>query len=93
MAWLSFIDLDKTVVHVIRLATVCDCGFSLSALSSPVSVPTVLLGFLLPWMWGLSSQLLQLRAAAAPYFGFGVAPLSRTRVLCSRQGQYEKAKR
>ena len=30
MAWLSFIELDKTVVHVIRLELVfCNCGFSL----------------------------------------------------------------
>ena len=34
---------------------VCDCGFSLSALWCPLSVPTVLLRFLLPWMWGISS--------------------------------------
>ena len=32
---------------------VCDCSFSLSALWSPLSVPTVLLGFHLPWTWGL----------------------------------------
>ena len=31
---------------------VCDCGFSLSALWCPLSAPTVLLGFLLPWSWG-----------------------------------------
>ena len=34
-------------------------GFSLSALWCPLSVPTILLGFLLPWTWGISSQLLQ----------------------------------
>ena len=55
----------------------CDCGFSLSALWCPLSVPTVLLGFLLPWMWGISSWLLQQSAAAAPYLGHGVSPLSR----------------
>ena len=33
---------------------VCDCSFSLSALWSPLSVPTVLLGFLIPWTCGLS---------------------------------------
>ena len=37
-------------------------------------VPTILLGFLLPWTWGISSQLLQQSAAAAPYFRCGVAP-------------------
>ena len=60
---------------------VCDCSFSLSALWSPLSVLTVLLGFLLPWMWGLSSWLLQQSAAAAPYLSFRVAPLSRARTL------------
>ena len=32
--------------------------------------------FLLPWMWGISSWLLQQSAAAAPYLGRGVAPLN-----------------
>ena len=49
----------------------------------PLSTPTVLFGFLLPWMWGISSRLLQQSAAAAPYLGrvtppdleCGVAPL------------------
>ena len=31
--------------------TVWDCSFSLSASWSPLSVPTVLPGFLLPWTW------------------------------------------
>ena len=66
----------------------CDCGFSLSALWCPLSVPIVLLGFLLPWMWGISSRLLQqvqlllltldmgyLLTAAPPDLGHGVAPL------------------
>ena len=56
---------------------VCDCSFSPSALWSPLSVPTFLLGFLLPWTWGLSSRLLQQSAATAPYLWCGVAPLSR----------------
>ena len=33
-------------------------GFSLSALGCPLATPTVLPGFLLPWTWGISSQLL-----------------------------------
>ena len=33
----------------------CDCGFSLSALWFPLSMPTILFGFLLPWMWVISS--------------------------------------
>ena len=53
---------------------VCDCGFSLSALWCPLSVPTIFLEFLLPWMWVVSSQLLQQSAAAAPYLGHGVSP-------------------
>ena len=38
-------------------------------------MPTILLGFLLPWMWGISSQLLQQSTATASYLGRGVAPL------------------
>ena len=38
-------------------------------------MPTVLLGFLLPWTRGISSWLLQQSAAAAPDLGRGVAPL------------------
>ena len=41
---------------------------------SPLATPTVLLGFLLPWTWGISSWLLQQIAAAAPYLGRGVSP-------------------
>ena len=55
---------------------VCDCGFSLSTLWCPLSAPTVLLGFLLPWTWGISSWLLQQSAATAPYLGHGVSSLS-----------------
>ena len=56
---------------------VCDCGFSLSALWCPLSVPTVLLGFLLPWTWGISSWLLQQSAADAPHLGYGLSPHRR----------------
>ena len=55
----------------------CDYGFSLSALWCPLTTPTVLLGFLLPWTWGISSQLLQQSVAAAPYLGWGVSPHGR----------------
>ena len=54
-AWLSFTELESVWSDWL---VVCDCGFSLSALWCPLSMPSVLLGFLLPWMWGLSSQLL-----------------------------------
>ena len=71
MAWLSFIDLDKAVVHVIRLVS---CLWLWFQSVGPLSVPTILLGFLLPWMWGVSSGLLQQSAAAAPYLGQEVSP-------------------
>jgi len=54
-AWLSFIELDKAVVHVIRLARFLWLWFSLSALWCPLSAPTILLGFLLPWISGICS--------------------------------------
>ena len=34
----------------------------------------ILLGFLLPWTWVISSRLLQQSIATAPYLGCGVAP-------------------
>ena len=76
MAWLSFIELEKAEIRVTDWLAVYDCGFSLSALWCPLSVPTILLGFLLPWTWDISSRLLQQSAAAAPYLGSRVAPLS-----------------
>ena len=75
MAWLSFIELDKAVVLVwLDWLVFCDYGFSVSALWCPFVTPTILLGFLLPWMWGISSRLLQQSAATAPYLGQGVSP-------------------
>ena len=76
-AWLSFIELDKAMVRVIRVASFLWLWFSVSALWCPLATPTDLLGFLLPWVWGISSQLLQQSAATAPYLGCGIAPLSR----------------
>ena len=52
----------------------CYYGFSVSAIWCPLTTPTVLLGFLLPWTWGISSWMLQQSAAAAPYLGWGVSP-------------------
>jgi len=52
-------------------------GFSVSALWCPLTTPTILLGFLLPRMRGISSQLLQQSAATAPYLGWGVSPHGR----------------
>ena len=74
-AWLSFIEVDKAVVLVwLDWLVFCDYGFSVSALWCSLATPTVLLGFLLPWTWGISSRLLQQSAAAAPYLGWGVSP-------------------
>ena len=59
-AWLSFIELDMAVVLVwLDWLVFCDYGFSVSALWCPLATPTILLVFLLPWMWGISSWLLQ----------------------------------
>ena len=73
IAWLSFTELDKAVVLWSDWLFFCDDGFSVSALWCPLATPAVLLGFLLPWMWGISSQLLQQSVAAAPYCGRGVS--------------------
>ena len=74
-AWLSFLELDKAVVLVwLDWLVFCEYGFSVSALWCPLETPTVLLGFLLPWAWGISSRLLQQSAATAPYLGWGVSP-------------------
>ena len=77
-AWLSFYELDKAVVLVwLDWLVFCEYGFSVSALWCPLTAPTVLLGFLLPWAWGISSRLLQQSAAIAPYLGQGVSPHCR----------------
>ena len=76
MAWLSFIELDKLWSVWSDWLVVCDCSFSLPALWCPLSAPTILLEFLLPWTWGISSWLLQQSTAAAPYLRCEVAPLS-----------------
>ena len=47
----------------------CEYSFSVSAIWCPLATPTILLGFLLPWAWGISSRLLQQNTAAAPYLG------------------------
>ena len=74
-AWLSFIEIDKAVVLVwLDWLVFCEYGFSVSTLWCPLATPTVLLGFLLPWAWGISSPLLQQSAATAPYLGRGVSP-------------------
>ena len=77
-AWLSFIELDKAVVLVwLDWLVFCEYGFSVFALWCPLATPTVLLGFLLPWSWGISSWLLQQSTANAPYLEWGVSPHGR----------------
>ena len=74
-AWLGFIEWDKAVILVwLDWLFFCEYGFSVSALWCPLATPTILLGFLLPWTWGISSQLLQQSTAAAPYLGWRVSP-------------------
>ena len=58
---------DKHIIFKTLLVILCDYGFSVPALWCPLATPTVLLGFLLPWTWGVSSGLLQQSAATAPY--------------------------
>ena len=48
-AWLSFIELDKAVVHVIRLTSFLWLWFQCVCLLMPLATPTILLEFLLPW--------------------------------------------
>ena len=65
-------ELDTTVVLWSDWLVFCDYGFSVSVLWCPLAIPTILLGFLLPRTWGISSRLLQQSAATAPYLGRGV---------------------
>ena len=74
-AWLGFTELDKAVVLVwLDWLVFCEYGFSVSPLWCPLATPTILLGFLLPWVWSISLWLLQQSTAAAPYLGWGVSP-------------------
>ena len=60
----------------------CDYGLCVCPLM-PLATLTVLLGFLLPWTWGISSRLLQPSAVSAPYLGWGVSPHSHPSWPCS----------
>ena len=63
---------------------VYDCGFSLSAFWCPLSAPAILVGFLLPWMWGITLWLLQQSAATAAYIQFSsVQSLSPVRLFAT----------
>ena len=57
-AWLSFIELDQAVVCVIRLTSFLWLWFQCVCPLMLLATPTILLGFLLPWTWGISSRLL-----------------------------------
>ena len=58
--WLSFIELDKSVVLVwFDWLDFCYSGFSVSTLWCHVSTPTIFHWYLLPWAWIISSQPLQ----------------------------------
>ena len=88
-AWLSLIELHQAVVLVwLDLLVFCDYGFRVSALWCPLATLTILLGFLLPWTWGIfhgcssKTQLLLLTldegfllTTAPPDLERGVAPL------------------
>ena len=87
MNLVEYKDLELTSIHEhIKITTIyratlwsdwlvfCDYGFSVSAFWCPLATPTFLLVFLFPWMWGISSRLLQQSAAAAPFLGRGVSP-------------------
>ena len=76
MAWLSFTELGKAVVRVIRLANFLWLWFQCVWSLMPSCTPTILLGFFLPWAWGIFSRLLQQSTAAVPYLGRRVSPHS-----------------
>ena len=68
-AWLSFIELDKAVVHVIRLANFLWLLFQCVCPLMPSCNTYRLTFFSLTLDMGSASQLLQQRAAAAPFLG------------------------
>ena len=73
-AWLSFIELDTAVVHVIRSASCLWLWFQcVMLLWCSLASLTILIGFPLPWMWGISSWLLQKSEVTAPYLGRGIS--------------------
>ena len=76
-AWLSFTELDKTVVLWSDWLVFHDYGISVSALWCPLATPTVLLGFLFPWMRGILHGCSSKAQPAAPYLGRGESPHCR----------------
>ena len=53
----------------------CDYGLCACPLLL-LTTPTILVGIILPWTWGISSRLLQQSAATASYLGREVSPHS-----------------
>ena len=76
MAWLSFIELDKAMVCVIRLTSFLWLWFHCVCTLMPSRRTYHLTWVFLPCAWGISSWLLQQSAATAPYLGWGVSPHS-----------------
>ena len=68
-AWLSFIELDKVVVRVIRLASFLLLWFQCVCHLMPSRNIYCLTWVSLTLDVGISSRLLQQSAAAAPYLG------------------------
>ena len=71
MAWFHWVrqGCDPSVIRLISFLWVwfqCVCSLM-------PSCNTYHLGFLLPWAWGISSQLLQQSTTTAPYLGWGVS--------------------
>ena len=75
--WNDLAAAAKVVLVWLDWLVLCEYGFSVSALWCPLATPTVLLGFLLTWAWGISSQLLQQSTATAPDPGWGLSPHHR----------------
>ena len=69
-AWLSFIELDKAVVLVwLDWLVFFEYDFSVSALWCSLATPTIWLGLLLPWTWGIPSQLLHVQGQEGQRWG------------------------
>ena len=80
----SFIELDKAVVHVIKFVSFLWLWFqSVCPLMSSLSA-YCLTGFVLPWMWGISSRLLASPAPRNRYSKFSKPDFSNTEPWTSR---------
>ena len=73
----GLVSLSLTRLWSVWLDWLVFCDYDLCIRPLMPLSPTILLGFFLPWTWGISSWLLQQSTAAAPYLGGGVSPHSR----------------